>query len=249
MGKVTGVSWTDATVNPWMGCHKVSEGCRECYMFREQKHYGNDPNVVRRSKTTFNDPLKWKEPKRIFVCSWSDFFIEEADPWREEFWDIIHKTPYHKYQIPTKRIDNILDRLPSDWGNGWDNVMLIASMENQEMFDSRIEKFLRIPSKFYGISAEPLIGKLIIDDIYLFDYAWGRSAKAKKEMGFIDWIIAGAESGPDARPANIEWFRILRDDCKRAKIPYFLKQMWIDGKLVKEPFLDGRQWLEFPDNF
>lgn len=79
MGKTTGISWTDATWDPWMGCHKVSEGCRNCYMFREQEHYGNDPNIVRRSKSTFNDPPKWKEPKNIFTCSWSDFFIQEAE--------------------------------------------------------------------------------------------------------------------------------------------------------------------------
>ncbi len=95
MSETTGIQWTEATWNPWRGCHKVSAGCKHCYMFREQIRYGSDPNQVLRSKTTFYDPLKWQEPKRIFTCSWSDWFIEEADPWRAEAWDIIRKTPQH----------------------------------------------------------------------------------------------------------------------------------------------------------
>src|ERR1039458_4146588 len=96
MGSKTGIAWTDATWNCWQGCHKVSAGCKNCYMFSEKTHYGQNPNVVMRSNpVTFNAPLRWaKNPEKypgikfIFVCSWSDFFIEEADPWREEAWDI-----------------------------------------------------------------------------------------------------------------------------------------------------------------
>jgi len=76
MGRQTGIEWAHTTWNPWMGCTKVSAGCKNCYMFREQSRFGHDPTKLRRSKTTFEEPLKWKEPKRIFVCSWSDFFLE-----------------------------------------------------------------------------------------------------------------------------------------------------------------------------
>ncbi|MCO5334929.1 MAG: phage Gp37/Gp68 family protein [Pyrinomonadaceae bacterium] len=98
------IEWTDATWNPWHGCHKVSAGCKHCYMFRDKKRFGHDPNVVVRSKdATFYAPLKWKEPRKIFTCSWSDFFIEEADEWRDEAFAIMALTPQHTYQILTKR--------------------------------------------------------------------------------------------------------------------------------------------------
>ncbi len=81
MAENTGILWTDNTWNPWQGCHKVSPGCMNCYMYRDKNRYGQDPATVIRSKpATFNLPLKWKEPAKVFICSWSDFFIEEADP-------------------------------------------------------------------------------------------------------------------------------------------------------------------------
>src|SRR3990167_1409537 len=102
MGTTTKISWADATWNPWQGCHHVSPGCLNCYMFSEKHMYGQDPDVVVRSKPpTFNMPLKIKEPKKIFTCSWSDWFIKEADPWRDEAWEIIKRTPQHTYLILT----------------------------------------------------------------------------------------------------------------------------------------------------
>lgn len=115
MAEKTKIEWTEATWNPWHGCHKVSPGCKNCYMFREKKHYGQDPNVVVRSKTKFYDPLKWKEPRTIFTCSWSDFFIEEADPWRDEAFAIMALTPHHTYQVLTKRPDRMLEYLSSSF--------------------------------------------------------------------------------------------------------------------------------------
>lgn len=114
MAKQTGIEWTEATWNPWHGCHKVSAGCKNCYMFREKKRFGHDPNVVVRSKTKFYDPLKWKEPRTIFTCSWSDFFIEEADPWRDEAFAIMILTP-HTYQVLTKRPDRMLEWFNEKW--------------------------------------------------------------------------------------------------------------------------------------
>ncbi len=104
MSENTKISWADHTVNFWQGCKKVSSGCKNCYMFRDKKRYGQDASVVVRSKPpTFNKPLLWKDPARVFVCSWSDFFIEEADLWREEAYDIMRKTPHLTYLILTKR--------------------------------------------------------------------------------------------------------------------------------------------------
>src|SRR3990167_7130642 len=97
MGKTTNIEWTDSSWNPWRGCHKVSQGCRSGYMFRDQ---------VKWARKT---PLR---QLRVFTCSWSDWFIEEADAWRDEAWDIIRKTPNFTYQILTKRADGIHNCLP-----------------------------------------------------------------------------------------------------------------------------------------
>src|ERR1700761_9152752 len=117
MGETTGIQWTNKSWNPWQGCRKVSAGCKFCYMFREKEKYGQNGSRIVRSKTTFTAPLKWKDPSLVFTCSWSDFFIEEADEWRQEAWDIIKATPHLTYQILTKRPERIGMCLPADWGN------------------------------------------------------------------------------------------------------------------------------------
>ena len=140
MGKTTGIAWCNATWNPWQGCDKVSAGCKNCYMYREKKRYGQDPQtVVRSAAHTFNAPLRWArtgevpDGSRIFVCSWSDFFHKKADAWRAEAWKIIEALPQYTFLIPTKRIGRLsIDvKMP-------DNVWLGASVEDQEMFDKRI---------------------------------------------------------------------------------------------------------------
>ena len=132
MAERTGIAWTDATWNCWQGCHKVSTGCKNCYMFADKKRYGQNPDVVTRSTVaTFNAPLKWAKNRekyghinRVFPCSWSDFFIEEAEAWRAEAWAIIRQTPNLIYQICTKRPERIAACLPADWGTGYPNVWL-----------------------------------------------------------------------------------------------------------------------------
>lgn len=123
MGHKSNIEWTEATWNPWHGCHKVSQGCKNCYMFRDKERFGQDPNVVVRSKTKFYDPLKWTEPRTIFTCSWSDFFIEEADAWRDEAFAIMALTPQHTYQVLTKRPERMLEyfnsRQPATYRNHW----------------------------------------------------------------------------------------------------------------------------------
>jgi protein gp37 len=103
MGKITSISWTNYTWNPWIGCSKVSPGCDGCYMFAWAKARGWNPEIVQRSKTTFRDPLKWAVPGFVFTCSLSDFFHRGADGWRLEAWDIMRRTPHLTYQVLTKR--------------------------------------------------------------------------------------------------------------------------------------------------
>ncbi|NIN67614.1 MAG: DUF5131 family protein [Anaerolineae bacterium] len=165
MGKDSSIEWTTHTYNPWRGCRKVSAGCAYCYMFTEQGRRGIDPTVVTRARQpTFRSPLRWKEPAFVFTCSYSDFFIEEADPWRDEAWSIIRQTPHLTYQMLTKRPENILDRLPSDWGDGYENVWLLVSTENQAMLDKRVPILREIPARLHGISAEPLLELLDLTD-------------------------------------------------------------------------------------
>ena len=133
-------------------------------MFRDQKRYGNDPTEIRRSKTKFDYPLslivhKGTKGTLVFACSWSDFFIQDADEWRDDAWDIIRRTPHLTYQILTKRPENIRSRLPDDWGKGWDNVWLGVSIETQEQI--HLGWILaNLPAKLRFLSIEPLLDKV-----------------------------------------------------------------------------------------
>ena len=231
MGK-TNISWTDFTWNPWMGCRKVSLGCKNCYMFRDQERYGNDPTEIRRSKTTFDEPLKWKDPAMVFVNSWSDFFIEEADDWRDDAWDIIRRTPQLTYQILTKRPENIPYRLPRDWGDGWDNVWLGISIERSKEMH-RGFTLAHIITKHRFISAEPLIGQLNL---------WMLLGENK-----FEWVIVGGESGFIHRNMNLAWVRAIKKQCDGTGVAFFMKQ-----DSGPKPGMRGRipddLWIqEFPD--
>ena len=231
MSEKTGIEWTEATWNPWMGCTKVSAGCDNCYMFSEQTRYGNDPEVVRRSKTKFADPLKWKEPKVIFTCSWSDWFHKDADPWRDEAWDIIRRTPQHTYQILTKRPGRILRHLPADWGEGYPNVWLGTSVESGEQVH-RARVLATIPASVRFLSCEPLIAPINSLDVLLG----------------IDWLIVGGESGPNCRPMDEEWVRWLRDLSRNVGCAFFLKQLggFPDKRGHEKAVLDGKRYTEMP---
>lgn len=234
MGENSAIEWTTHTYNPWQGCHKVSAGCKNCYMFREKERYGQEPSVVVRSKpATFNSPLKWKEPSFVFTCSWSDFFIEEADPWRDDAWNVIRQTPHLTYQILTKRPSRIPMCLPADWGNGWPNVWLGVTVEDHHAF-IRISQLLQHPASLYFVSFEPALENI--------DWRpWLR-------YGEISWLIAGCESGPKARMALTDWFRVARDASQEFGTAFFLKQMMDrTGHLVKMPLLDGRKWDQMPE--
>lgn len=212
----TKIQWTDATVNFWTGCKKVSAGCKYCYMYRDKERYGQVPDkVTRTSDKTFNKALSWETPKRIFTCSWSDFFIEEADKWRKDAWDIIRKTPQHQWQILTKRPERIIECLPEDWGEGWDNVWLGVSVENQAYLH-RAETLAKIPSKTRFISAEPLLGRIDFLEI---------SAILK---GF-HWCIIGGESGNENgkykyRKCELEWIENIVNNLKSTPVRVFVKQ-------------------------
>ena len=243
MSQSTGIEWTQATWNPWRGCTKVSPGCAHCYMFREQKRYGRDPAVITRSKTTFDDPLRWPTGRLIFTCSWSDWFHEAADDWRDDAWDIIRRTPQHTYQILTKRPERIAQHLPRDWGTGYPNVWLGVSVENQR-HAYRAAALACIPAHVRFVSAEPLLGPVSLD-------SWMRDPETGIEvipLYGLHWVIVGGESGPVRRAMDLKWARSLRDQCVGYSVPFFLKQLggWPDKHGASKAVLDGARWTEMP---
>src|SRR3990167_3278580 len=143
------IEWTNDTWNPWHGCTKVSEGCKNCYMYRDKKRYGQDGSkIVRASNKIFVLPRLLKGPL-VFTCSWSDFFIKDADSWRVEAWEIIKYTPNLTYQILTKRPERIKYNLPPDWP--YKNVWLGVSVENN-LHRDRMDILRDIPAKVRFVS-------------------------------------------------------------------------------------------------
>lgn len=205
MGKQTNIQWCTATWNPWYGCHRVSPGCAYCYADREMSRYGRNFDwVTRASDPTFYSPLRWKEPQLIFTCSWSDFFIEEADGWRDKAWEVIADTPQHIYLVLTKRIDR-----PSEDLVPWEadarrdvfpNLCLMTTVENQRQADERIPQLLEIPARWHAVSVEPLLGPMSLSCLGL---GWRVPQKLPPGQGLwkagsmkgVDWVIVGGESG------------------------------------------------------
>jgi protein gp37 len=163
----------------------------------------------------------------------SDFFIEEADAWRNDVWDIIKKTPQHTYQILTKRPERIAAHIPADWGDGWPNVWLGTSVENQQYAEKRIPTLVSVPADVHFLSCEPLLGGI---DFHL---------ELSNLLEDIEWVIVGGESGPRFRPMDIEWARSIRDQCVSVGVPFFYKQgSGLHSEM--DPILDGRVWREMP---
>ena len=229
MAQTSKIGWTDATANFWVGCKKVSPACKFCYMFRDYGgRYKNDPTKVKRTKDgTFRAALSWKEPRKIFTCSWSDFFIEDADGFRADAWDVIRRTPQHSWQILTKRPERIMQCLPDDWGAGWDNVWFGVSVEDQKRSDERLEIFRDIPAKIKFLSVEPLLSSVDLSNWFV------PALKIRHLRGTapaVDWIIVGGESGNETGPwkyrnCEIEWIESVAQQCHKANIPVFIKQL------------------------
>lgn len=205
--KYSGIQWTDVTHNFWHGCLKVSDGCKFCYMHREKARYGQDPSIIKVApKAKFNEPRNWKGNLKVFTCSWSDFFIAEADHARPDAWEVIRDTPNLTWQILTKRPERILDHLPADWGDGYPNVWLGVTIENQKAMD-RLNILAKVPAHCRFVSFEPLLGPIDV----LTD---GRERPNRRIIKHVDWAILGGESGNETgkyryRPCEQEWMEDL----------------------------------------
>ncbi|MBM3455966.1 MAG: DUF5131 family protein, partial [Bacteroidetes bacterium] len=184
----TFISWATYTHQFWRGCTKVSEGCKYCYMHRIQEKNNRDPSVIRRSADAeFYSPKAYKEGEIIFVNSLSDFFHKDADPWRQEAWEVIKDCPQHSWLILTKRPERIKQCLPADWIGNYSNVMLGVSIESQEYVD-RMIILSEVPDAKRFISAEPLLGPLHL----CFEDGIGQ-----RPIDSIKWCIIGGESGDE----------------------------------------------------
>lgn len=199
--------------NPWHGCVKCSEGCENCYMYFLDKMRDKDGAEIYLT-SNFRYPLsrdrkgryKIRSGEMISVCMTSDFFLEEADQWRGEAWDIIHTRSDVIFYLLTKRPQRVAECLPADWGNGWENVFFNVTCENQRRADERIPILLDLPFRHKGVSCTPLIGPVSLGK-YL-------------DSGQIERVLCGGENYGGRRPCHYEWVRSLRAECLQRDITF-----------------------------
>lgn len=155
--------------NPWHGCHKISEGCRHCYVYRQDERHDKDSSEVRKT-SAFNLPVRrsrdgrFKVPagEMVYTCFTSDFLVEEADAWRAEAWEMIRTRSDLRFFFITKRIDRLMQVLPPDWGDGYENLIVGCTVENQAAADRRLPLLLGAPLRHKLIVCAPLLGPLDI---------------------------------------------------------------------------------------
>lgn len=224
MSDKTGIEWTDATWNPVTGCAKVSQGCKNCYAERISKRFGKDFSKIELHPERLELPLRWKKPRKIFVNSMSDLFHEAVpNSFIRSVFKAMGEAKQHTFQVLTKRSGRMMSIVRGFVSEGdfatltgndgtfpFQNVWLGVSVENQETADGRIPLLLHTPAAIRFVSYEPALGPV------MFNMAVG--------AGRVDWVIAGGESGPNARPSHPDWFRSVRDQCIEADIPFFFKQ-------------------------
>ena len=200
--------------NPWHGCRKCSEGCQNCYMYFLDRTRDRNGADIYRTKTGFNYPLqkykngeyRIKSGELIRVCMTSDFFLEEADEWRSEAWDIMRTRSDVKFFLLTKRPERVSNCLPPDWGNGWENIFFNVTCENQRRADERIPILFSLPFKHKGVMCAPFIGEISLEK-YL-------------PKGIIEQVICGGENYDGSRPCSFDWVKKLRAECEKYNITF-----------------------------
>lgn len=292
------------TFNPWTGCQKVSHACDNCYAEGWAKRsglvkWGPGEDRRRTSENYWRQPLKWNQiakrdgvRRKVFCASLADVFDNAVpEEWRHDLFDLIPQTPHLDWLVLTKRPQNALKMIPREVWLALPHVWLGTTVENQEEADRRIPHLLAAPAAKRFLSCEPLLGPVHLNHPWLgwkcvvtggrvgTEFTCGDCDPCIGAFGrqFVDWVIAGGESGPNARPMNPDWARSLRDQCVASGVPYFLKQWgaWcpvgqeqlgamaptfakferpgLEGccfqRLGKRAgaLLDGREWREMPE--
>ncbi len=243
MGFESKIQWTTHTFNPWWGCTRVSQGCTNCYAEALAKRYGHDIWGTQAPRRTLS-PAYWRQPARwnaeakkngvraqVFCASMADVFEAEApQEERQKLWQVIRETPWLDWQLLTKRPQNIEELLPFDWGDGWKNVWLGATVEDVRVVE-RSQVLARIPACVRFLSVEPLIGRIEC-----------------LPLEGIGWAIIGGESGPGARAMNPEWALEVMEQCQAANVAVFFKQL--GSALARQQGIKGKggEWADLPHN-
>ena len=217
--------------NPWHGCIKKSEGCDHCYMYFLDKMRDQDGSNIYRTKAGFNYPIqkdrkgnyKIKSGEQIRVCMTSDFFLAEADEWRDEAWELMKIRSDVIFFLLTKRPERVAEHLPKDWCDGWDNIFFNVTAENQRRADERIPILLDLPFKHKGVMCAPFIGQVSIRKIL--------------ETGQIEQVLCDGENYDGARPCHYEWVKLLRQECVDNNVTFVFcgtgRRFVKDGRLYK----------------
>lgn len=241
----TKIEWADCVWNPIIGCSKCSPGCLNCYAERMAKRLywmgmsylpthpeymkfenGWQDGHIELCEHRLDQPLHWRKPCRIFVCSMSDLFHPKV-PF-EFIYRVLNEgilaAPHHTYLILTKRVK----RMAKFIGDGlWSrNIHLGVSISNQAEADEKIPILLQIPAAVRFLSIEPMLGAIDINKDYYDGFWWG---------DLLRWVVVGCESGPKHRPCKIEWVQSIVDQCKAAGVACFVKQINVNGKVIKMP--------------
>jgi protein gp37 len=234
MAQNSKIEWTESTWNPVTGCSKISEGCKNCYAERMalRLRAAGSPNYANGFAVTLHPhvleiPLRWKQPRSIFVNSMSDLFHKDVPfDFISKVFDVMCRASRHRFQILTKRSGRLLklsSKLP--WP---ENVWMGVTVENAD-HTSRISNLRETDAATKFVSFEPLLGPI-----------------PNIDLEGVDWVIVGGESGPKARPMKPEWPTDIRDQCLSAHVPFFFKQWGGVNKKKSGRILDGRTWDAMP---
>lgn len=244
------IEWTDETWNPVTGCSRVSPGCDHCYMFALYPrlaamgvpgYEGGGPDQVRLLPERLATPLRWAQPRRVFVNSMSDLFHPAVSyDFISEVFRVMDEAAErrgHVFQVLTKRPGRAVrwwKRNAERYEHAWPAGVWIGTSVESQKYAPRIGVLARLPAPVKFVSAEPLLDRVDLS-------RW-------LEAGDVQWVIAGGESGPAARPMELAWARALRDQCRKAGVAFFLKQL--GGRRGKrsgpEAVLDGHTWAQMP---
>lgn len=217
--------------NPWHGCHKISEGCQHCYVYRMDAKYGRDSSQVYQTGE-FTLPIQknrkgdYKIPsgETVYTCFTSDFLLKDADAWRPQAWDMIRARQDLQFFFVTKRIARFGECLPFDWGDGWEHVFICCTVENQKQAEIRLPIFLQAPIRHKSIICEPLL-----EEINLTPWLCSQ----------IESVSVGGESGPDARMCRYEWVQSIARQCREKGVAFHFRQTGAlfekDGRVYRIP--------------
>ncbi len=220
-----------ANWNPWRGCHKISEGCQYCYIHSGDIKKGIDTNIITKTDQFYRPIQKNKKGEYIiktnqivYTCFNSDFFIEEADQWRAEVWDMIRQRQDLKFLLLTKRIDRFGHVVPEDFKRNFQHVIIGCSVENQKQVDQRLSVFVDLPIKHKLIICQPMIEKIDL---------------SKYINQNIDLVVVGGEAHKQARPLHYNWVLHIRDLCEKNCVNFEFRQLGSilikDNKTYKIP--------------